>query len=51
LKSSIPIIGLSANALNDERERSLQIGMDDYVSKPFKPELLYGIIQSYLRKG
>jgi len=51
LKSSIPIIGLSANALNDERERSLQIGMDDYVSKPFKPELLYGIIRSYLRKG
>lgn len=51
LKSSIPIIGLSANALNDERERSLQIGMDDYVSKPFKPELLYGIIQSYLLKS
>jgi CheY-like chemotaxis protein len=49
LKLSIPIIGLSANALNDERERSLQIGMDDYVSKPFKPELLYAIIQGYLR--
>ena len=51
LKSSIPIIGLSANALNDERERSLQIGMDDYVSKPFKPELLYAIIQGYLRRS
>jgi PAS domain S-box-containing protein len=48
LQSSIPIIGLSANALNDERERSLQIGMNDYVSKPFKPELLYGIIRTYL---
>ncbi len=51
LKSSIPIVGLSANALNDERERSLQIGMDDYVSKPFKPELLYAIIQGYLRRS
>ncbi|MFN5619734.1 MAG: ATP-binding protein [Flavobacteriales bacterium] len=51
LKSSIPIIGLSANALNDERERSLQIGMDNYVSKPFKPELLYATIQSYLQRG
>lgn len=48
LHSSIPIIGLSANALNDERERSLQIGMNDYVSKPFKPELLYDIIRTYL---
>jgi CheY-like chemotaxis protein len=51
LKLSLPIIGLSANALNDEHERSLQIGMDDYVSKPFKPELLYAIIQGYLRRS
>jgi len=25
--------------------------MDDYVSKPFKPELLYAIIQGYLRRS
>ena len=41
LKSKVPIIGLSANALNGERERSLEKGMDEYVSKPFRPELLY----------
>ena len=45
LKSSIPIIGLSANALSDERERSLQIGMDDYVPKPFKPEELVFVLR------
>lgn len=51
LSTELPIIGLSANALSDERERSLEKGMNDYVSKPFQPELLYEKIHGYLFKS
>ncbi|WP_345953131.1 ATP-binding protein [Mucilaginibacter sp. PAMB04168] len=39
-KASIPIIALTASALTDIREKVFSSGMNDYVSKPFKPEEL-----------
>lgn len=48
LNSKVPIIGLSANALNGERERSLEKGMNEYVSKPFQPEVLYDKIHGLI---
>jgi len=45
-KANIPIIALTASALFDIRERVFNAGMNDYVSKPFKPEELLEKIQS-----
>jgi CheY-like chemotaxis protein len=39
-KSNIPIIALTASALFDIKEKVYESGMNDYVSKPFKPEEL-----------
>lgn len=44
-KAGIPIIALSATALNDIKEQIFNAGMNDYVSKPFKPEYLMEKIQ------
>ena len=45
-KANIPIITLTASALFDIRERVFSSGMNDYVSKPFKPEELLEKMQS-----
>lgn len=44
----IPIIALSANAYVEDIERSQEAGMNDYLSKPFKPEELFAVINKWL---
>ena len=41
---AMPIIACTANALNDERERCTESGMNDYLTKPFRREDLEGIL-------
>jgi signal transduction histidine kinase len=47
-KANIPIIALTASALFDIKERVFNSGMNDYVSKPFKPDELREKMQSLI---
>ncbi|MGE6481981.1 ATP-binding protein [Psychrobacter namhaensis] len=43
-----PIIALTANAMDGERKKYLNVGMQDYCTKPFKQEQLNALVQYWL---
>lgn len=49
-KSSIPILMLTARGETTDRIVGLEVGADDYISKPFEPRELVARIQSILRR-
>ncbi len=49
--ASLPIIAMTANAFVEDKARCLEAGMNDFVTKPYDPELLYQTMVRWLEQG
>ena len=49
-QSSIPVIMLTAKGEEDDRVRGLELGADDYITKPFSPRELVSRVRAVLRR-
>ncbi len=47
LYKDLPIIAMTAHVMNDEIAKCKEIGIQEYISKPIKPDLLYNILLKY----
>lgn len=51
VETRIPILALTANVMSDFKKRCLDIGMDDFLTKPIKRELVFQAIQKWTKRN
>jgi PAS domain S-box-containing protein len=44
----VPIVAMTANAMKGDREMCIEAGMDDYIAKPIRRELVFEIIEKWV---
>jgi len=44
----VPIIAFSANYFSSDKEVSIEVGMDAYISKPFQSKTLFNLMEEYI---
>ena len=45
---TIPIVAMTAHAMKGDRERCLEAGMDDYIAKPIKRDLIFEVLKKWV---
>ncbi len=47
----LPIIAMSAHAMDSDKEKSLAAGMNDHITKPISPQILFSALDFWLEKA
>ena len=47
--ASVPIIALTANAFDEDVQRSMQAGLNAHLSKPVEPDVLFETLRSLIK--
>jgi len=48
--AALPVIAVTANALEEEQRRCMDAGMNDFITKPLRPETLYAALAKWLSR-
>lgn len=48
VKNPVPIIALTANTYDNDREKCLSVGMNEYLAKPFNAQQLIDMIKKFI---
>lgn len=48
--AQLPIIAMTANAMSGDRDKCMEAGMNDYITKPFAPVELYSVLTKWIKR-